>query len=320
MKKFLSLLCVLLVIAAFAVIPASAVEASQTIVDVAPGDEVEYELVLSNVDEKVVCYDFSVYFDSNVLDVSAVADFKEDYDDYDAYINPDLEGEVVGNYINIKGVDFSNGGDIVKVKFKAKDNASTHISYYIRDLCYDSSNDLKQFTKYSLTCNVFKNGTTVLENAKPELDQDSKSEDPGRFPNSPDGDSANAGQTGSASGGGGAEPAENGGGSGNSGGSGGNTSSAQGSTTPNSTNVNSPSSKIATVETIVSTDADGNEVIEVINATPSEVGGGPSPALWIVLGIIVVAGGCTAAYFIVKKKKSSDAAVTEAPDTDNDNK
>ena len=255
MKKFLSLFCVLALLAAFAVIPASAAEAAQTIVDVVPGDEVSYQLVLSDVDEKVVGCDFSVYYDDATLDVTSVADFTNstNEDDWRALINPDMDGEVIGNWSILRGVDFSDGGNIVTVNFKAKQSASTHISYYVRYLYPDS---LEEFTKYTFTCNVTKNGSTVLENAKPELGVNTNS-DPGQFVNSVDGDSANAGQGGSSNGGSGegAEPNENGGGSG-SGSSGGSSSSpAATNGASNPTTVNSPNSKAAGVETIVSTDS-----------------------------------------------------------------
>lgn len=307
MKKFLSLFCVLALIAAFAVIPASAVEAAQTIIDVDPGDEVTYQLVLSDVDEKVVGCDFSVYYDSDAFDVTSVADFTNstNADDQRAMINANLDGEVIGNWSILRGVDFSDGGNVVTVNLKAKQAASTHISYYVRYLYPDS---LQEFTKYTFTCNVTKNGSTVLENAKPELGENNNS-DPGQFINSPDGDSANAGQGAAAPGGssGGAEPNENAGGQG----AGTGTSSAPGgnkATTAPGTSVNSPNSKAAGVETIVSTDAQGNEVITVISATPDQTSGGPSPALWIILGVIVVAGVFVVIYFVTKKKKAADPA------------
>lgn len=315
MKKFLSLFCVLAIIAAFAVIPASAVEAAQTIIDVEPGDEVVYELVLSDVDEKVVGCDFSVYYDSDAFKVTGVADYSGSYneDDWRATINPDIPGEVVGNWSILRGLDYSNGGDIVKVKLEAKEAASTHISYYVRYLYPDS---LEEFTKYTFTCNVTKNGSTVLENAKPELGVNTAA-DPGQFVNSVDGDSANAGQGAADSSGGGAgnngDPAENQGGN--------NTSSGTSSDPSNGaktdpTKSNSPSSKLVNVETVVSTDADGNEIITVVSATPSEVGGGPSPALWIVLGVIVLGGAAVVIYFVMKKKKNPDESATQNSDTD----
>lgn len=313
MKKFLSLFCVLALLAAFAVIPASAVEAAQTIVDVDPGDEISYQLVLSDVDEKVVGCDFSVYYDENALDVTSVADFTNstNEDDWRALINPDLDGEVIGNWSILRGVDFSGGGNLVTVNFKAKESGSTHISYYVRYLYPDS---LEEFTKYTFTCNVTKNGTTVLENAKPELGANTNS-DPGQFVNSIDGDSANAGQGAmpNAPEGNDAEPNENGGTSSAPGTS---SSAPAGSTAATTaTAVNSPNSKAAGVETIVSTDAEGNEVITVVSATPSESKGGGSPALWIVLGIIVVAGACVAIYFVMKKKKPApDGAAPETAD------
>ena len=301
MKKFLSLFCVLALLAAFAVIPAAAVEASQTIVDVDPGDEVSYQLVLSDVDEKVVGCDFSVYYDSDTLDVDSVADFTNstNEDDWRAMINEDLDGEVLGNWSILRGVDFSNGGNIVTVNFKAKQSASTHISYYVRYLYPDS---LQQFQKYTFTCNVTKNGSTVLQNAKPELGNNT-SNDPGQFVNSVDGDSANAGQaaaSGGNEGGNADEPVENNPGGGNSSDT---TTAPAGSTVANSaTAANTPATKAGGVETIVSTDAEGNEVITVVSATPNEVKGGTSPALWIILGVIVVAGVCVVIYFVMKKK------------------
>lgn len=315
MKKFLSLFCVLAIIAAFAVIPASAVEAAQTIVDVEPGDEVVYELVLSDVDEKVVGCDFSVYYDADAFKVTGVADYSGSYneDDWRATINPDIPGEVVGNWSILRGLDFSDGGDIVKVKLEAKEATSTHISYYVRYLYPDS---LQEFTKYTFTCNVTKNGSTVLQNAKPELGKNTNS-DPGQFVNSVDGDSANAGQGAAVSSGGSdgsnGDPAENQGGNNTSSGT---SSAPSDSSKTNPTNSNSPSSKIARVETVVSTDAQGNEIITVVSATPSEAGGGSSPALWIVLGVIVLGGAAVVIYFVMNKKKNPDGSASGNSDTD----
>ncbi len=316
MKRILSVLCVLALILSFAAVSASAVESAQTVVEVVPGDKVSYQLYLSDVDEKVVGCDFSVYYDSSVFEVESVADFTNstNEDDWRAVINYDLDGEVIGNWSILRGVDFSSGGNVVTVNFKAKSSASTHLSYYVRYMYPES---MVEFTKYKFTCNVTKNGSNVLVNAKPELNPE-KTRDPGEFENSVDGDSKNAGQgvtkpSGSTSSNSG-EPNENtassasgttsSGSSTGTSSSGGSSSAADTDSSDSSSALNTPSSK-ASVETIISTDAEGNEVITVLPASPSQAqGGGTSPALWIILGVIVVAGGCVAAYFLLKKKKA----------------
>ncbi len=188
MKRFVSVLMILLVVMSFAVVSTSALESAETVVPVKSGDEVVYTLKLTTP-EKVVGCDFSVYYDSTALQVKSVADFTGNYDseEHQAVINPNIKDEVIGNWSILSGVKFDNR-TVVSVKFKALKNTDTHISYYVRYLYPDS---LEQFTEYKFTCDVTVNKKPVIENEAPELNV----EDPqpnGLFVNSVTGDGKDA--------------------------------------------------------------------------------------------------------------------------------
>ena len=201
MKKLISVLCVLTlvigVVAVSAVSSHAEVSKGSTAVDVKSGDEVSYTLALDKVEQPIIGSDFSVYYDSSVFELVSVADFnnKTNEDDWEATINPDLDGQVRGVWSILKGVDFSSKRNFLTVNLKAKTDATdSHITYRIRYL-YDNdvfnSTDYPQITTYQFTCNVTVNGQEVLKDAAPELNVDEAPEN-GKFVPSLDGDSQNA--------------------------------------------------------------------------------------------------------------------------------
>ena len=197
MKKLLSLLCVLAVtvgILAVGVVSAAA-DAPTTAVDVKSGDKVTYKLSLSDVPERIVGCDFSVYYDRDAFNLESVADFNDSTNDEDwqATINPDLTGEVRGNWSILKGVDFSKKRNIVTLNLTAKKDAKAHISYFVRYMYDDSvfdSDERPQIDQYQFTCDVTKNGSAVVTDAEPELNVEEEQPN-GLFENSRTGKSAN---------------------------------------------------------------------------------------------------------------------------------
>ncbi|MBR1533798.1 MAG: hypothetical protein IJ639_05510 [Ruminococcus sp.] len=198
MKKLLSMLCVLAVmvgIIAIGVVSAAA-DVPTTVLDVKSGDKVTYKLSLSGVPEKIVGCDFSVYYDSSAFTLDSVADFNDSTNDEDwqATINPDLDGEVRGNWSILKGVSFSNKRNIVTLNLTATKDAKAHISYFVRYMYDDSvfdSDERPQIDQYMFTCDITKNGEAVVENAEPELNVEEEQPN-GLFANSRTGKSADA--------------------------------------------------------------------------------------------------------------------------------
>lgn len=189
MKKILSIIIALLLLASVAVLSVSAADTAKTVIEVNTGDEVVYSLNVT-VPEKVVGCDFSIYFDSTVLKVTDVADFTGSFDEeeHQALINPNLKDEVIGNWSILSGIRFDDNNSICTVKFEAQKSADTHITYYVRYLYPES---LQQFEEYKFTCKVDVNKKTVIDNKAPELNV--KEEQPnGLFVNSVTGDSADA--------------------------------------------------------------------------------------------------------------------------------
>ena len=106
MKKLISLLCVLTmvigIIAVSAVSTSAAVDSAKTQIEVKNGQDVTYRLKLSEVESKVVGTDFSVYYDSSVLEPVSVLDFN-DNDEENWYgvkvCRPNSEGAFEAVYI-----------------------------------------------------------------------------------------------------------------------------------------------------------------------------------------------------------------------------
>ena len=201
MKKLISLLCVLsLVIGIVAVstVAASAAEPAKTIVDVKKGNTVTYVLKLSGVKTPIVGCEYSIYFDSSVLQVDSVLDFNDKGEDEwlgSEVINPDLNGEVRGNWSIIKGSpEFNDQRNFITINFKAISDGSTDISYFVRYM-YDNSifsdESRPQITDYKFTCDVTVSGDKVLEEAQPELNVE-ETQKSGLFVNSITGDSKDA--------------------------------------------------------------------------------------------------------------------------------
>lgn len=368
MKKLVSVLCVLtLLVSMFAISAVSAnaegeVTKGATAVDVKSGDEVSYSLMLERVEQPIIGSDFSVYYDSSVFDLVSVADFNNQTDEaeWEATINPDLDGQVRGVWSILKGVDFSSKRNFITVNLKAKTDAqNSHITYRIRYL-YDNdvfnSSDYPQITNYLFTCDLKVNGEEVLKDAAPEVNVDEEPEN-GKFVESLDGDSEHAdanipgvydktkenadnsgsgnnygsgnnngsGNDQSANGG-----AANGGAAGNV--SGGNNAAANNQAAANVTTA--PPATTAEGYYITATDAQGKVTATSDEApvVPSDNGkGGSSPVLWIIIALVVLAGGGAAAYYYMKKKPAGeatadaaaaekDASVTQAKDAAEENK
>ena len=344
MKKIVSILCVLallLGVAAVTAVSAGAedVKKGSTAVDVKSGDEVSYSLYLENVEQPIIGSDFSVYYDSSVFEVVSVADFnnKTNEDDWEATINPDLDGQVRGVWSILKGVDFSSKRNFLTVNLKAKADANnSHITYRIRYLYDDNvfnSAEYPQIDDYLFTCTLTLNGEEVLQDAAPEVNVDEPEEN-GKFISSYDGNSEhadasipgvvdkkksnNSGSGNNSSNDGQAD--NNGGGSNNGSGSGSNGGSAGsvsggnnsggsangGSKSVGSSEANAPASTSAGGMLVTSTDANGNVISENNGSgtvtTTGNNQGGTSPVLWIIIALVVLAGGGAAAYFYMKKK------------------
>ena len=347
MKKLISLLCVLsiviAVIAVSAVAANGAVDAAKTKVDVKKGQDVSYVLKLSGVELPIVGCDFSVYFDSDLLKVDSVADFNDQTDDNEwvPMINPDLNGEVRGNWSILNGVKFKDQRNFITVNFKALADGETDISYFIRYM-YDNnifnSDDKPQITEYLFTCDVSVDGEPVIEEAQPELNLEEPQTN-GLFVNSVTGDSKdadpelpgavvtkNAGNSGSGQSAGSAvdnevAPDHNGGGNSNVGGG-----NADKTAADNKEAAAASSAPLATTSEgyfITATDADGNvtatadEALFDAPVTTTGNKGGASPVIWIVIAVVVLAACGAGAYFYMKKKKaaapSSDSPVDAAP-------
>lgn len=192
------MLCVLAVVVgilAIGIVSASA-DVPTTVLDVKSGDKVTYKLSLSGVPEKIVGCDFSVYYDSSAFKLESVADFNDstNAEDWSATINPDLDGEVRGNWSILKGVNFSKKRNIVTLNLTATKDAKAHISYFVRYM-YDNtvfdSDERPQIDQYMFTCDVTKNGEAVVQDAQPELNVEEEQPN-GLFENSRTGKSEDA--------------------------------------------------------------------------------------------------------------------------------
>lgn len=327
----------------------SAVEAAKTELEVSSGDEINYILTLGGVPKPVIGCDFSVYYDSSLFEVTSVADFtgSTNEDDWEAMINPALDGEVRGNWSILKGVKFTDARTMLTVNFKAKSSGKGHLSYFIRYLYDDSifdSTDKPQITEYKFTCDVKKNGELVIENASPELNVE-ESQNTGNFVNSVTGDSADAdpeipktvarpdalsSNNGSGSGsnnsGNNAAGSGNNNGSGNGANSGANNNSGNGAAdNKTSANNNSAENSATNAAAPMGTDAQGNYVtatdaqgnITATSDTAPVQASGNSFIIWIIVGLLVVAGGGAAIYFNMKKKgntKTDDKSEVKTDD------
>ena len=319
MKKLISLICVLVMLVgviAVGAVSAGAVEAAQTIVDVKSGDKVTYVLTLADVPERIVGCDFSVYYDSSALKLDSVADFTNTTDDWSATINPNRSGEVLGNWSILSGVDFSKQRNFVTLNMTATKDSSAHLSYYVRYMYGNSafeSDDIPQISKYTFNCDVSVNGKKILENANPELNIDEPQKS-GLFVNSVTGDSGDAsvniasGQKGydnSVDNNSGHEDGDTSNGGNNSA-----ATTADGKKVTPTSAGNVPGSKTATVAP--ATDAEGNTVepVQIIEATASEASSnGPSPILWIIIGVIVLLAAGGIVFFVIRNKKGSGSPV-----------
>ncbi len=297
MKKIIAILMTILMLVAMTAVNASAADSAETSVSVNKGDEVLYSLKLT-VPEKVVGCDFSIYFDSSVLQVQEVADFTGsfDEDEHRAVINSKLKDEVIGNWSILNGVAFDNKS-MVSVKFKATSTAETHITYYIRFLYPES---LEQFTTYSFKCDVKVNGKEVVKDEAPELNvEDPQSQ--GLFINSVTGDSNDA-DVNMAD-----EKYQNLG----------EKPEDVDDTPTNKPNDSKDKDPVkATEKNTDATDAEtsvstmgGADSPEGVTATPSQTNddGGIFTSIWFWIVIVLIVAGCGVAAFVgVKKKKSEE--------------
>lgn len=324
MKKIISVLCVLMMIAGVlavsAVSTAAEVTSAQTAVEVKAGDEVTYTLTLGGVAEPIIGCDFSMYYDSALFECISVEDFTGTTD-WSATINPDLDGQVIGNWSILRGVKFSEDRQFLSVKLKAKKNGKGHLSYFIRYM-YDNnifeSDDKPQITVYKFTCDVLVNGEPVIEKAPPELNVD-ETQTSGLFVNSVTGDSKDAdadipGTIVDKPAGSAANNNTNNKGNGNNNnasnnGSVGTVSGGADDGNNAADNSNSDAASLATNaagEVVSATDAQGNVIPESDGSSPVEASdNGSSPVLWIIIALLVLAGGGAAAYFFIKKKPAT---------------
>ena len=203
MKKLISLLCVLTmvigIIAVSAVSTSAAVDSAKTQIEVKNGQDVTYRLKLSEVESKVVGTDFSVYYDSSVLEPVSVLDFNDnDEENWNGnwLANYKKDGEVLCNFSVVRGVAFKEPRSVITINFKAKANATTDITYFVRYL-YDyrpfteeamKNKSQPQITEFKYTCDVTVDGDPIIEDAQPELNVDVP-QDKGSFINSVTGDS-----------------------------------------------------------------------------------------------------------------------------------
>jgi hypothetical protein len=316
MKKFLSLLCAMILIVgmlAVGMTAASAAEAAQTVVDVKAGDEVTYALYWSDLPEKVIGTDFSVYYDPSAFQIESVADFNNntDSDEWVATINPDKAGtgEVLCNWSIINGgVNFSDKRAALTVNLKATEDTSAHLSYYIRYLYGDSafeSEGTPQISQYTFTCDVKVNGQAVLTDAQPELNVE-QPQDIGQFLNSVTGQSADAAVN-VAEGVGLDTITNNGNNNANQNNGGNNTASAAANSTTSPTGKsNTPGEKNGTIAAATTADgktAETGETTSDIAATGTK--GGSNTILWIIIAAIVVVAGCGVGYFFIRKKRNA---------------
>lgn len=347
MKKFISVLCLLSMmvgVIAGSAVSAGAVDSAQTVVDVKSGDEVTYALTLGGVPEPIIGCDFSFYYDSSLFEVVSVADFNDqtDEDEWLAVINPDLDGEVRGNWSILKGVDFSSDRHFLTLNLKAKQDGTGHLSYFIRYM-YDNnifnSDDKPQITEYKFTCDVKVNGEAVIEKAQPELKVD-ETQTSGLFVNSVTGDSndADADIPGTVV----KKTADNAAVGANNANaqSGDNNNAAVNNNADANNNVNAnnnanngaassatsaPAATTSDGYFVTATDAEG-KVTATSDEAPLTIApadntnggsqGGSSPVLWIIIALVVLAGGGAAVYFFMKKKPAKvDVPETSEPKT-----
>ena len=195
MKRFISILCALTLIASFATITANAEKKGVTELKLNEGDKVKYTLKLGDIEKPVLGCDFSVYYDKSAMSIDSFADFTNstNEDDWECLVNTEADNEIIGNWSIIRGVDFSKERNMLTVNFTAKKDTTTNIRYFIRYL-YDENvfnAGKKQIEKYTFKCDVSVNGTPVIENGNPELETETEQKQ-GTFVNSPTGDSADA--------------------------------------------------------------------------------------------------------------------------------
>ena len=195
MKRFISILCALTLIASFATITANAEKKGVTELKLNEGDKVKYTLKLGNIEKPVLGCDFSIYYDKSTMSIDSFADFTNstNEDDWECLVNTEADNEIIGNWSIIRGVDFSKERNMLTVNFTAKKDTTTNIRYFIRYL-YDENvfnAGKKQIEKYTFKCDVSVNGTPVIENGNPELETETEQKQ-GTFVNSPTGDSADA--------------------------------------------------------------------------------------------------------------------------------
>jgi len=334
MKKLVSMLLAVLIITAtiaVGIVSASAADPAQTVVKVKKGDKVSYALSLSDASEKVVGCDFSVYYDSSVFTLDSVGDFNgsTNEDDWVATINPELDGEVIGNWSILKGIDFSSKRNIVSLNLTANKDSEAHLSYYIRFLYGDSAftGDTAgaQLQNYNFSCDVSVNGSPVIEDAAPELNVD-EPQTSGKFVNTVTGKAKDAdvnlpnGQTGSAKSG--SSGSKDSGSNSKSGTTAGGATNAASSKTTATNADGTPATDAATGEgnvpgekkssVIAATDAQGNTIepveegVTTVGATDEGTGSENNSKLimWIIIAAIVVLAGGGAAFFAIKNKKA----------------
>ena len=347
MKRLVSVLCVLMLIVgmiAVCGVSTSAAESAKTTLDVKKGDEVTYKLTLSDVPTPVIGLDFSFYYDSSLFEVVSVADYtgSTDEGDWKYMMNPDLDGEVIGNFSNYpKNLDFSTAHDFLTVNMKAIGDGTGHLSYFVRYM-YDDSlfppegetvtqeqmrkrTQDAQISTYKFTCDVTKNGELVIEKAEPELNIE-ETQKTGVFVNSVTGDSKDADPDNPKTvakpealvSGGSGSGSDNGSGSGSGSGSDSNNGAAADAKSADAAAANAEDPQNSQLGTdaqgnyILATDAEGN--VTATSDTAPAKSGGSSAWIWIVIILLVVAGGGAGIFYSMNKKKAAANADNTAKD------
>ena len=284
------------------------------------------------------CCDFPLYYDHSAPKLNSFESFTGTTD-RDATVNPDLPGQVKYVWSNVKKTqNYSEKRSFMSASFTAKKDATTHISYFMRDLGYQTDTDVLEIDQYQFTCDVEINGSPVVQNALPELNVD-KPQTIGKFENSRSGNSADSDEalTGkSIKANGGAKddisayennnyvnrsadsvdtitgnnpdkaPVVNGGSSGNN--SDKKDASEGSKTNPSDANKAQTASEGAKADdgNKGKADAAGNAAVSTADSetkAKDKDNGGSSPVMWIIIiAVVLIAAGCIG-YVVVKGKK-----------------
>ncbi len=174
-KSAFSLLLIVLLLAA-SILSADCAELSS----VNSGDIITYEIYVNSYPRKIQAVDVSIYYDSSLLELIPESLELPELSGYLA--NTDLAGEVRFNSISINGFDFSEGGMISKVQFRAVNTSVGNITigYEIRSFLDEDKIDLKDTLAYERTF-VNNNLDTIPDDEEFDFSTESDSETDGLY-------------------------------------------------------------------------------------------------------------------------------------------